>query len=61
MKRIISWWRESRKWRHCPHRRLRGVYGDWVYQMPNQRRLICLDCGNSLDGPVSLAEEQNDD
>ncbi|QLF83482.1 hypothetical protein SEA_NICEHOUSE_269 [Rhodococcus phage NiceHouse] len=55
MTRIINWWVNSRKRRHCPHRRLWGVYGDMIYTVPGYRRLVCKDCGNSLDGPVSLA------
>lgn len=60
MSRIIDWWRESRKWRHCPHQRLRGVYGDQIYTVPGYRRLICRDCGNPLDGPVSLSIERDE-
>ena len=59
MKALTKWWRRSRKWRHCPHRNVIGVYGDGVYLMPKNRRLICEDCGNSLDGPVVLANARN--
>jgi hypothetical protein len=47
------------RWRdklHCPHRNLRGIYGDEILHIPGGRRLVCRDCGRLLDGPVSLAE-----
>ena len=40
---------------HCPHSRLRGIYGDEINHTPGGRRLRCYDCGALLDGPVALA------
>lgn len=45
----------ERKWRRCPHVRIRGIHGDEINYTPKFRRLECLDCGRHLDGPVSLA------
>ncbi|OHD15001.1 MAG: hypothetical protein A2Y38_25645 [Spirochaetes bacterium GWB1_59_5] len=53
--RLMKWWRASRKWRHCPHENIRGIYGDMINYVGG-RRLVCMDCGNLLDGPVSIAE-----
>ena len=39
----------------CPHRNLRGIYGDEIIAV-GWWRLQCLDCGQYLYGPVSLAE-----
>lgn len=56
MKRLRNWWRETRRWRHCPHEHVRGIYGDEIiFGTPNWNRLQCLDCGNFLDGPASIA------
>ena len=44
--------------RHCPHSRLRGIYGDEINHTPGFRRLECLDCGRLLNGPVILAESR---
>lgn len=41
--------------KHCPHVRLRGIYGDEINHTPGYRRNQCLDCGRLLDGPVSIA------
>lgn len=38
--------------RHCPHDRVRGIYGDEINHTPGFRRNQCLDCGQFLDGPV---------
>lgn len=40
------------KRRHCPHNNVRGIYGDAIIHTPGQRRNRCMDCGNTLDGPV---------
>jgi len=52
-------WATRTQWRrpraHCPHGDLRGIYGDEINHTPGGRRLQCLDCGELLDGPVSLA------
>lgn len=45
----------SKWWRHCPHVNIRGIYGDEINHTPKNRRLECADCGQLLDGPVSLA------
>ena len=47
----MSAWRKRRR---CPHVRLNGVYGDAIHAL--NARLMCLDCGALLDGPVKLAE-----
>lgn len=39
--------------KHCPHWRLRGIYGDEA--MRTHYRLQCQECGAFLDGPVELA------
>lgn len=44
----------SKKSRHCPHLNLRGIYGDEI-NLVGGYRLVCQDCGNLLDGPVSLS------
>lgn len=44
----------SRKWRHCPHVNIRGIYGDEIIAKL-WYRLECVDCGNLLEGPVSLS------
>lgn len=53
----MKWWRNWRKRVHCPHRHLRGIYGDDVNRVGGYR-LFCVDCGRFLDGPVSLADER---
>jgi len=53
----VKWWRNWLKRRHCPHRHLRGIYGDDVNRVGGYR-LFCVDCGRFLDGPASLAEER---
>ena len=50
---MIGW---LRKRLHCPHRRVKGIYGDEI-NMVGGYRLQCLDCRAFLDGPVSLASE----
>lgn len=50
--------------RHCPHSRLRGIYGDEILHRMNVWsgrifRLECLDCRSLLDGPVSLAKTRH--
>lgn len=45
----------KRKRRHCPHGRVRGIYGDEINFTPGYRRLQCEDCGEFLDGPVSIS------
>lgn len=42
------------KWKHCPHVHIRGIYGDEIIAV-GWYRLECLDCGQLLDGPVSLS------
>lgn len=39
----------------CPHSNLVGIYGDDI-NVHGGRRLACLDCGSTLDGPVILAK-----
>jgi len=48
-------------WVSCKHENLIGIYGDAVYFMPHYRRLLCMDCGHSVDGPVSLANKPKTD
>ena len=45
---------KARKWLRCPHVRTVGIYGDAIIHTPKWRRLLCLDCNRTLDGPVSL-------
>lgn len=52
---LRSWWKEIRRWRHCPHERLQDIYGDQVFHTPGYRRLRCKDCGRALDGPVAIS------
>jgi hypothetical protein len=40
--------------KHCPHIRVRGIYGDEILASGN-RRNHCLDCGRLLDGPVLVS------
>lgn len=42
--------------RHCPHVRLRGIYGDEANH--SRFRLECLDCTALLDGPVVLEQSR---
>ena len=51
---LLAPWRQSGKWKHCPHTRIRAIYGDEIY-VAGGRRLRCRDCGNALDGPLELA------
>lgn len=53
MTALIRWIESRRKWRHCPHDNVRGIYGDAANHSPGQRRNRCLDCGNTLDGPAN--------
>lgn len=46
---------QRRRRRHCPHARLRGIYGDEINRTPGGQRLCCLHCGALLDGPVAMA------
>lgn len=55
----IKWWHFSKR-RHCPHVRLRGIYGDEINHTPGYRRNECLDCGRLLDGPVSISVSRRD-
>lgn len=50
--------RRPRTWpiNRCPHIRTRGVYGDEI-NFVGGYRLICVDCGRRLDGPVWLATD----
>jgi len=50
------WW----KTRHCPHARIRGVYGDEIIFRAHGLRLKCLDCLRYLDGPLELATHKRD-
>lgn len=43
-------------WTTCKHENIVGIYGDAINFMPKNRRLLCIDCGSAIDGPVSLAE-----
>ncbi|EOM78049.1 hypothetical protein DW322_11195 [Rhodococcus rhodnii] len=52
----MRWLRERSRRRHCPHLRVRGIYGDEINHTPGGRRLECWDCGRLLDGPVRIAE-----
>lgn len=47
-----------RRDKYCAHSNLIGIYGDAIYYVPGYRRLICKDCGQALDGPVTLAEDR---
>jgi hypothetical protein len=47
--------------RHCPHSRLRGIYGDEINHTPGGRRLECQDCGALLDGPVVIERIRSDE
>lgn len=44
----------------CPHVRIRGIFGDEINHTPGYRRLVCMDCGRLLDGPVRYATHQYD-
>ena len=54
----VKWLTDRRRRKHCPHSRLRGIYGDEINRTPGFRRLICRDCCTPLDGPVALAESR---
>ena len=43
---------------YCPHVHVRGIYGDEINHTPGHRRLVCQDCGQLLDGPVSIATDR---
>ena len=43
--------------RHCPHSRLRAIYGDEI-RFVGWWRLHCLDCGRYLNGSPTLAESR---
>lgn len=61
MTRLREWWRERNRWKSCAHSRLRGIYGDEIiFATPKFNRLQCLDCGNWLDGSVTLAAIRNE-
>lgn len=51
---------KRRERKHCPHSRLRGIYGDEINRTPGYRRLQCLDCERYLDGPVRLTDARDD-
>jgi hypothetical protein len=52
---MSEWWQFKKRSR-CPHRQLRGIFGDEIiFATPFYSRLQCLECGKYLDGPVSLA------
>lgn len=53
---IARWLKKRSAVTHCPHSRLRGIYGDEINHTPGFRRLQCLDCGTFLDGPVWIAD-----
>lgn len=40
--------------RHCPHSRVRGIFGDEINHTAGYRRNKCVDCGRLLDGPVLI-------
>ena len=48
---MIRAWRKRRR---CAHVHLRGIYGDAINLL--NARLMCMDCGALLDGPVVLAD-----
>lgn len=56
---MIKWWQIGKR-RHCPHVRVRGIYGDQINHTPGYRRNLCVDCGQLLDGPVSISVERGD-
>jgi hypothetical protein len=41
----------------CPHVDVKGIYGDEVNRAGG-KRLWCADCGQLLEGPVSIAEDR---
>lgn len=43
--------------RHCPHERIRGIYGDEINHVGGWRNQ-CTDCGRYLDGPVAIAKRR---
>lgn len=43
--------------RRCPHASKSGIYGDSIVHC-GFWRLFCEDCGQFLDGPVSLADKR---
>jgi hypothetical protein len=43
----------------CAHIHTVGIYGDRIYTMPGQRRILCVNCGRALDGPVSWAGDHS--
>jgi len=49
-----AWLRNRRKWRHCPHITIVGIYGDLINHFGGYR-LVCKDCDRLLDGPVEIA------
>lgn len=46
--------------RRCPHLDLRGIFGDEIIQV-GYWRLQCRDCGQFLDGPVTLAAPKDEE
>lgn len=52
----MNWGKRKR----CPHVDVRGIYGDEINYSAGFR-LQCRDCGQLLDGPVSIAVDRGDD
>jgi len=46
-----KWYNRSK----CPHSFVVGIYGDSINYHAGDR-LICAQCGKTLDGPVRIAE-----
>jgi hypothetical protein len=55
--RKYKWFKRNR----CPHSNLAGIYGDRANFTPHFSRLLCLDCGRYLDGPVWIADARRDE
>jgi hypothetical protein len=53
---LQEWLGAQRRRAHCPHMHLRGIFGEQI-RVVGGWRLECLDCGQYLEGPVSLASE----
>ena len=56
MPKLIRAWRKRRR---CPHVHLNGIYGDAINLL--NARLMCMDCGALLEGPVVLADWRMDE
>lgn len=46
------------RWIFCPHKNLRGVYGDEIIFVANWRRIACVDCHRYLNLPLKVLGEQ---